>query len=434
MKQAQFLALDADDALYGGAAGGGKSDALLMDALRGADVPGYSALIVRRTFPDLSMPGAIMDRAAGWLRPTAARWSEVKKTWVFPSGARLMFGYLETENDKYRYQGPEFINIGVDELTQFQESQYRYLRSRLRKKKGFPLKPHSRAASNPGGRGHKWVYDRYVGENAAFPFLPAGLADNAHIDQEDYLSRLNDLDDITRKQLRDGEWVVDSQGLIYPLTNTNRLPEVPQLPGDWYYVLGVDLGASLEKPTTAFAVCGYHRQLRGVFCLRAYKRAGMSVSDIAEEIESTREAYGGLNAIVVDEGALGAGYGMEFRRRHALATQAAQKRDKNGFRKLIRAAIENAKLMVVESQCEDLLEEAGELRFDETGEQEPKGSANHCTDALLYAWRECRAYAARTPEHRPAPGSREADQAWEREQIERERREVERQRKRRDVW
>lgn len=107
-KQAEFLLYSGRECLFGGAAGPGKSSGLLMSALMYVTEPDYSALILRRTYADLSLPGAIMDRADEWLRSTDAQWQDKTKTWTFPSGATLTFGYLETENDKYRYQGAEF--------------------------------------------------------------------------------------------------------------------------------------------------------------------------------------------------------------------------------------------------------------------------------------------------------------------------------------
>ena len=99
-KQSAFLLLPHLEALYGGQAGGGKSSALLMAALQYVDVPGYAALLLRRTYADLSLPGALMDRAADWLQPTDAHWNDTAKTWTFPSGATVTFGYLETERNK----------------------------------------------------------------------------------------------------------------------------------------------------------------------------------------------------------------------------------------------------------------------------------------------------------------------------------------------
>ena len=99
VKQRQFLALSGEEAFYGGAAGGGKSDALLMAALQYVEEPGYSAILFRRTYADLALPGALMDRAAEWLAHTDAKWEGTRKAWTFPSGAMLVFGYLDNERD-----------------------------------------------------------------------------------------------------------------------------------------------------------------------------------------------------------------------------------------------------------------------------------------------------------------------------------------------
>jgi predicted phage terminase large subunit-like protein len=136
-QQAFLLLGTVAEGLYGGAAGGGKSDAGLMGSLQYVDVPGYSALVIRRTFQDLALPGAIMHRAGEWLQDTGARKKDGGKLWEFPTSdpsrpATLQFGYAQTHADVYRYQGAEFQSIFVDELTHFEERTYRYLFSRLR--------------------------------------------------------------------------------------------------------------------------------------------------------------------------------------------------------------------------------------------------------------------------------------------------------------
>lgn len=185
-----------------------------MAALQYVDVPGYAAILFRRTYQDLALPGALMDRAHMWLDGTDAHWSDKKKTWVFPSGATISFGYLQHENDKYRYQGAEFQGIFFDELTQFEESQYRYLFSRLRRLKGSKVPIRIRSASNPGGLGHDWVLQRMIreGQSKGRIFVPATLRDNPHLDEEDYLQSLAELDPITRQQLLDGDWNVRTDG------------------------------------------------------------------------------------------------------------------------------------------------------------------------------------------------------------------------------
>ncbi len=166
-RQKDFLWLDCLEAFYGGAAGGGKSSALLMAALQLVDIPGYSAIIFRQTYADLALPGALMDRSFEWLLPTDAKWNATEKKWLFPSGATLNFGYLESENDKYRYRSSEFQFIGFDELTNFTETQYRFLFSRLRRTNSINVPLRMRSASNPGGVGHDWVKTRFVGSATA---------------------------------------------------------------------------------------------------------------------------------------------------------------------------------------------------------------------------------------------------------------------------
>jgi hypothetical protein len=239
--QHAYLSLEQLEALYGGAAGGGKSDALLMAALQYVDVPGYSAIIMRRTFAELSLEGALMSRAHSWLGHTDATWNGNENRWRFPgSGASLQFGYLSNENDRARYQSAEFQFIGIDELTDWNEQDYRFMFSRLRGP-GFicdacnksnpspdlceecggtelhaasplswvPLR--MRAATNPGGRGHRWVKGRFLDRNDGAPsyvrpFIPAKLSDNPHLNQSAYLNALQQLDPGQAQMLIEGNW------------------------------------------------------------------------------------------------------------------------------------------------------------------------------------------------------------------------------------
>lgn len=238
--QHAFLWLNHLEAFYGGAAGGGKSDALLMAALQYVDVPGYAAIIFRKTYTDLALPGAIMDRSKAWLMDTDAEWNETDKQWTFPSGATLNFAYLKSANDKYRYQGAEFQYIAFDELTQFPETDYLYLFSRLRSPAledewGRPLKLppavraqreqlariplRMRSASNPGGKYHHWVARRFPVLPGDSPsqkenriFIPAKLRDNPHVNQKSYRQSLAQLDEETQAQLLEGDWTARQPG------------------------------------------------------------------------------------------------------------------------------------------------------------------------------------------------------------------------------
>lgn len=227
-KQREFLDLDCLEAFYGGAAGGGKSSSLLIGALQYVDVPGYAALILRRTYADLALPGAIMDRASTWLAGTPARWNGQDKRWTFPSGATVTFGYLDTEKDKFRYASAEFQYIAFDELTQFPEGWYRFLMSRLRRVAGMDVPLRVRAAGNPGGIGHEWVRQRFVAASgSARRFIPATLDDNPHLDRDAYRASLAELDETTRRQLEYGEWIQNTGGLVYPANDANIIDELP---------------------------------------------------------------------------------------------------------------------------------------------------------------------------------------------------------------
>ena len=130
-KQAAFMRRCEDEALYGGAAGGGKSDALAIEALRQVDVPHYRGLIVRKTYTQLS---ELIDKTMQYYRLAfpKARYNASSHVWTFPSGAKIYFGSMFRTQDKYNYQGKAFDFIGVDELTHFTWEEYSYLMSRNR--------------------------------------------------------------------------------------------------------------------------------------------------------------------------------------------------------------------------------------------------------------------------------------------------------------
>lgn len=243
-KQAEFLELDCLEAFYGGAAAGGKSDALIMAALQYVHVPGYAALILRRTYADLALPDAIMARAEAWLINSDAKWTDKEKTWRFPSGATITFGYLDNEKDKYRYQGAAFQFVGFDELTQFTETQYTYLFSRLRRLRGSEIPLRMRSASNPGGEGHEWVLERFIKFPGNRVFIPASLEDNPSLDAKEYIKSLDELDPVTRAQLLEGDWNVLPKGTVFEEDWFNIIDEVPPLA---LWVRYYDLATSIKQ-------------------------------------------------------------------------------------------------------------------------------------------------------------------------------------------
>lgn len=247
--QTNFLKCSAYELLFGGQAGGSKSESLLVAPLRWVTDPHFRGLLLRRTFSDLEK--SLIDRSRQ-LYPRAfpgAKYSGNNKVWQFPSGAILYFGYCDHDKDVYQYQGAEFQFIGFDELTQFSERQYTYLLSRARSSKGTPIRV--RATTNPGGEGHEWVFkrwapwldtraeyagvralpgqklwyvnedgERYVPEGTTDAlsrvFIPSKLTDNPYLLNSTYMAQLKGLDPVTRAQLLDGNWLIKpAKGLYF---------------------------------------------------------------------------------------------------------------------------------------------------------------------------------------------------------------------------
>ena len=296
--------------MYGGAAGGGKSDALLMGALQYVDVPRYAAIIFRLTYADLALPEALMDRAQEWLGPTDAVWHSAEHKLTFPSGASVSFGYLETQKDKYRYQSAAFQYIAFDELTQFAEDRYRYLFSRLRRPDGLggtvplarvPLR--MRAASNPGGLGHEWVKQRFLTEGAAKGrvFIPAKLGDNPYLDQEEYRQSLAELDPVTRAQLLNGDWAARTAGGVFRREWFEIVPEAPAKPDK--IVRFWDMAASVPKPGTDpdWTTGGRLSYKDGIWYLEDMRRVQASPHGVESLIVQTARLDGDLMPIRMEQ-------------------------------------------------------------------------------------------------------------------------------------
>lgn len=221
IKQVEFLCYEGREALFGGAAGGGKSVALLAAALQWIEEPGTNSLILRRTYKQLSKSDSILNKSKEWLMNRSdaygrkATWNGDEKKWTFPNGNTLEFGHMEHEDAKYNYQGGIWAFIGVDEATQFTESMLAYPRTRQRRAAGSRTPLRWRGATNPGGVGHGYIKARYIKDDKGLDpstpnrqFFPAKLSDNPNIDREEYVNALLEagVDPLTLAQLLEGDW------------------------------------------------------------------------------------------------------------------------------------------------------------------------------------------------------------------------------------
>jgi hypothetical protein len=256
--QEDFLAAGETDVLYGGAAGGGKSYAMLVDPLRYAHRPAHRGLIIRRSMPELR---ELIDKSRE-LYPKAfpgCKYKEVEKLWNFPSGAKIEFGFLERDADVYRYQGQAYSWIGFDEITHLPtEFAWNYLASRLRTTDSS-ITPYMRCTANPGGSGATWVKKRYIDpapshesfighDGLTRKFIPARLQDNPFLAKDGrYEQMLKALPPTQRQQLLEGNWDV-AEGAAF----TEFVPQLHvitpfEIPVHWERVKGIDYGYASES-------------------------------------------------------------------------------------------------------------------------------------------------------------------------------------------
>lgn len=275
--QTQFLAASEDEVFYGGARGGGKSYAMLVDPLRDCDKKNHRAVIIRRTMPELRD----LIVKSHFLYPKAypgAKWKEQDKVWTFPSGARIEFGYVENMQDVMRYQGQSYTWIGVDELPQFPNSDvWDFLRSSNRSVDPT-IRAVMRATGNPGNIGSLWVKEMYIDPaepNTTFyqdveyydnvgkkhvarrsmKFIPAKVWDNPYLTYDHrYVAALASLPEAQRKQFLEGSWDV-IEGAAFPEFDRNVHVIAPFLiPTNWPKFRACDWGYSSKACCLWFAV------------------------------------------------------------------------------------------------------------------------------------------------------------------------------------
>lgn len=397
LKQEWYLRRDELEAFFGGSAGPGKSIGLLMAALQYVDVPGYHGLLLRPSLGEFEQPGGLMEVAHDWLDTTDAYWNGAKRSWTFPSGATIRFGYLATPADIKIYKGPSYSFCGFDELTSFPEGLYRAMFRVLRQAKGrlddIPLR--MRSASNPGDIGHHWVKARFIEKKTRVKgaiFVPATIHDNPHLDYEQYLLSLAHLSPIDRERLIKGDWDVTEEGgkfdrskftIVEPSEVGKALREIRY----W------DLAGS--EPSAAYPDPDYTVGLRlevdaqGMFTVRHIVRGRWNDDRVERTVHSTAVEDGRTFPVYIekDPGQAGKAQLSNYRRRvlqgfpvHEGLTKIDGKNAAKEVRARPAAAAVGNDLVQIAANCPHLIE------FLDTVSIFPNGSHDDDVDAFTGAY------------------------------------------------
>jgi hypothetical protein len=254
--------------LFGGAAGGGKTDFLLADFCGGitAGRGDWRGILFRKSYPELE---EVILRAKELYLPLGAEYHKQEKTFTFPNGAFLRMRSLDREDDVTQFQGHQFTWAGFDELGNYATDYcWVYMMSRLRSARGAPC--YIRGTANPGGRGHAWIKNRFIdgyeaekiyrtAEGTTRCFIPSLLEDNAKMTEKDpdYEKRMKNLPAHLYRALRYGDWDVFAGQVFDEFRRELHVLKPVALPqGQWYKYYAFDWGYAKPYALIKLAVNG----------------------------------------------------------------------------------------------------------------------------------------------------------------------------------
>lgn len=279
-KQVEALQSTCFETLYGGARGGGKTDAGMAWLLYDIENPSLRQLVIRRNYEDLK---DWIDRAHSFYRPNGATFKLSSKEIEFPSGAKILLGHLKDDGAYTKYQGHEYHRMLIEELTHIPTEEL-YLKLISSCRSTVPgLEPRVFATTNPGEVGHRWVKKRFVDSVAPGTpmtdhktgrkrvFVQAKVQDNPTLMERDpgYLKFLDGLPDGLREQWKDGSWDdIEIKGAYYTKVINQARDEMrlcrveyePSIPVDTFWDLGIN------DETAIWFTQRYGREIRVIDC------------------------------------------------------------------------------------------------------------------------------------------------------------------------
>ena len=441
-RQKIFICCPYQEILYGGAAGGGKTDGLLGDFLNHANLYGKNAVgvLFRKSFPEFE---EVLRRSQEIYGAIGATYKDKSKSWSFPNGATLRLAYMESYEDALQHRGFQYTWAGFDELTLWEkDDEYIFIQSRMRSPAGVPTR--IVATTNPGGPGHTWVMKRFyidinpsgmrphhvyldVEKGVAFEdktldkvadadldpnikrrtriFIPGKLADNAFLDNDgEYRARLLSMPELQRRMLLDGRWDVVEGAFFEEWNPQVHVVKAFKPPKGWARWMAGDWGSSkpycfLWAATSPSGDVYIYRELYGSDGKPnvgnrkgAYEVGQMIRSMEVEADEWITERY--LDASCFDDHGVGTTIGAQFATPQggSLFFQKSQKKNKAGSISLLRdylKTINGTSRLKVMDVCTNTIRTLPSLQVDKNNvEQYDTGGEDHPADALIYLLRK----------------------------------------------
>ena len=421
--QTDFLAATEQEVLYGGAAGGGKSYAMVADPVRYFNNPRFAGLLVRRSTEELRELISVSKQ----LYPKAIpgiKFLERDKTWVAPSGATLWMSYLDRDDDVMRYQGQAFSWIGFDELTQWPTNYpWNYMRSRLRTTSASGLPLYMRATSNPGGPGHSWVKKTFIdpapyntsfwatddnGQVIAWPkghskeglplfkrrFIPANLFNNPYLATDGmYEANLLSMPEHQRRQLLEGDWSISEGAAFTEFSPKIHVIEPFEVPHSWTKFRACDYGYGSTTAVLWFTVTPSEQ----VVIYRELYVSKVTASDLADmilEIEKGEKIrYGVLDSSLWhNRGDTGPSLAEQMimkgcRWRPSDRSRGSRIAGKNEIHRRLQVdEFTNEPRLVFFNTCRNIISELPSLPLDKSNPEDidTKSPIDHGYDALRY--------------------------------------------------
>ena len=415
-RQKEFLSAPEREVLYGGALGGGKTDALLACALSQTANGKHRALFLRRSFPQLR---SVIERSHELFRPLGGTYNIATSQWTFPSQSKIEFAFLDSPTDQWRYAGRSFNCICWDELAEWPNPDaYVYLLSRLRTTKDSGLRLEVRSSANPLGPGSSWVRARFKIPDDGGPstcqdeqtkyhrrFIPARIQDNIYLAGSDYERQLQALPLAKRRALVEGRWDAVSGAVFEEFSHEKHVIDPFPIPFSYDVWRSCDDG--FRAPCCVLWFAHDRDNADTIYVVRELYQSGLTASELARQVLridfSIPIDIGGevvmndcpLDGIIDSSAFSDNGQGSrgdEMNRRLGLNWKAAEKSwgsrlgGISAIHERLAQRPDGTVGLKIFKHCTNLIHELPSLTYDPAGSEDidQNCTSDHCFDALRY--------------------------------------------------